>query len=367
MVAFEPNNKENIFPGEEPPNEQETEKIIFFIMQNVIEELLSLEDKCYVAKVDDRIVAIINYASIQSTENYKNKIQKSFSEGQAFIFKNFNFSFSAAASSVRQGESNLILAYNEAICALNFIKLSDNDIIFYDEIHRRGSQADDELYKQFYEKEKGLISVIKNGDYKTAKRMTEGIFEQCVTYMNVEITHVFMLSLANTILQTMDLGQTEHKGELIGKITATMNFNDISTVYGSILSLLEMVCGLATESKAEKMDDSQSSDDIVPQIIDYIRAHYDDDSLSIASMSDHFHFSSYYISKIFKKVTGEGLLDFIGKLRVDKAKELMRDSDIPLVDIYSMVGFNNEKTFVRTFTKYSAITPSKYKKYFCKE
>lgn len=54
-------------------------------------------------------------------------------------------------------------------------------------------------------------------------------------------------------------------------------------------------------------------------------------------------------------------MDYIARLRIEKAKEYIDSSDIPMSDIAEKVGFNNVRTFLRTFKKFEGITPSQYK------
>ena len=53
-------------------------------------------------------------------------------------------------------------------------------------------------------------------------------------------------------------------------------------------------------------------------------------------------------------------MDYIARLRVDKAKALIDSTELSMSEIASNVGFNNVRTFLRTFRKFEGITPSQY-------
>ncbi|MNC71576.1 Arabinose operon regulatory protein [compost metagenome] len=78
-----------------------------------------------------------------------------------------------------------------------------------------------------------------------------------------------------------------------------------------------------------------------------------------------FDLKPSYLSQIFKNLTGEGLLDYIGKHRVEMAKLLLREQSMSITEISRLVGFTEAATFIRVFKKYEGITPGKYKDLEC--
>ena len=120
------------------------------------------------------------------------------------------------------------------------------------------------------------------------------------------------------------------------------------------------------ESKSEekpfaKEGDAEKTDNLLPKIIDYIRENFADSNLNLNTVSNHFGFSSYYISRLFKGATGETLVGFIAQLRIEKAKHDLENTDLSITEIYKRCGFVSEKTFFRTFLKYESVTPGKYR------
>nr|WP_246238994.1 helix-turn-helix transcriptional regulator [Paenibacillus anseongense] len=75
---------------------------------------------------------------------------------------------------------------------------------------------------------------------------------------------------------------------------------------------------------------------------------------------------STYLSKLFREQTGEGLLDYINKVRIVKAKELIENQNITLNEIASLVGFSDVNALIRIFKKYEGVTPGKYKEMYLK-
>ena len=78
-------------------------------------------------------------------------------------------------------------------------------------------------------------------------------------------------------------------------------------------------------------------------------------------IGEYFNITPYYVSNIFKKSENISMLDYISVTRINKAKELITDTDLNLEAIALQCGFSNIRTFMRTFQKFEIVTPGKYK------
>ena len=92
----------------------------------------------------------------------------------------------------------------------------------------------------------------------------------------------------------------------------------------------------------------------------YIREHYME-SLTLEHIAAHVHLNASYFSIIFKKQTGQNFSDFLTACRIDAAKQLLRETDMPVSAVCEAVGYLDRKYFSRTFTKLVGIKPSAYR------
>ncbi len=99
----------------------------------------------------------------------------------------------------------------------------------------------------------------------------------------------------------------------------------------------------------------------IDMIIKYINDHYSDD-LFLDKIAAEFNLSSKYLSRYFKEQTGENFVEYLQKLRVNRAKKHLGDLRIKISDIPAMVGLNSMSTFNRVFKKYEGLSPSAYRK-----
>ena len=88
---------------------------------------------------------------------------------------------------------------------------------------------------------------------------------------------------------------------------------------------------------------------------------YNNINLNISHIANELELNSTYISRVFAANTGDGLLNYINKYRVEKAKELLKNPDLVIETIAAMTGFNNGNSFIRVFKKYELITPGQYR------
>jgi len=97
------------------------------------------------------------------------------------------------------------------------------------------------------------------------------------------------------------------------------------------------------------------------EIMKYIRENYADKQLSIESIARHSYLSQTYLCYFFKKTTGKTLNEYITEVRIEKAKELLKTTNLKLYEIAANVGFADKNYFSTLFKKTVGITPSAYR------
>ncbi|GHT63147.1 hypothetical protein FACS1894110_00290 [Spirochaetia bacterium] len=100
------------------------------------------------------------------------------------------------------------------------------------------------------------------------------------------------------------------------------------------------------------------------QIQEYVTAHYAEANLNVDSLADSFGYTANHISKIFKNLTGLYLRDYIKDVRIQHAKDMLKNSSISLQEISAMTGFSNYNYFFSSFKKESGLTPMTYRSRF---
>ncbi|MFB9277099.1 response regulator [Cohnella cellulosilytica] len=98
----------------------------------------------------------------------------------------------------------------------------------------------------------------------------------------------------------------------------------------------------------------------VKKIIRYIEHNYDQE-ISLASLARHVMMGENYVSALFKKKTGETLIHYLHRIRIEKAIEYLRSTDLPVSQIGQNVGFMNDNYFIKIFKRMTGTTPSQFR------
>ena len=138
---------------------------------------------------------------------------------------------------------------------------------------------------------------------------------------------------------------------VINKIRYNQNEYDISSELYSLLCDISKVNYIYNGNKtAERIEDAKK----------FIMSNYDK-NISIRDMSDAVYMSASYFSKIFKKNTGFSPYDYLLLIRIDKAKELLKQTDDTVESIAYKTGFNSLSNFICFFKKEMGVSPLRFR------
>ncbi|MBR2465556.1 MAG: helix-turn-helix domain-containing protein [Clostridia bacterium] len=130
-----------------------------------------------------------------------------------------------------------------------------------------------------------------------------------------------------------------------------------ANIYLMMTALLRHYCGSKSES------DRLVYHNVVRlrPVIEYIDAHFSD-KLYIDALADMIGVSADYFTKMFKDSIGKTPIDYINSLRVNKAMQLLSDTDSSMAEISDTVGFCNANYFHKIFKQYRDTSPLAYRK-----
>ncbi|AJY74742.1 helix-turn-helix domain-containing protein [Paenibacillus beijingensis] len=92
----------------------------------------------------------------------------------------------------------------------------------------------------------------------------------------------------------------------------------------------------------------------------FIDANYQED-IHLEVLAEKFHTTANYMSRLLKKELGKPFHQYLQEVRIQKAKELLANSNRTIQDIWASVGFNNRNSFIRSFRKIEGISPMEYR------
>jgi AraC-like DNA-binding protein len=107
--------------------------------------------------------------------------------------------------------------------------------------------------------------------------------------------------------------------------------------------------------------DGDSALGVLNKVVDYVNAHYMDE-LSLAVASGVAGMSESRFSRCFSKTTGSTFSEFVTRLRVNKACELLMRQDLLVSNACYQAGFNNLANFNRRFLELKGVTPTEFRR-----
>ncbi|WP_248925259.1 AraC family transcriptional regulator [Paenibacillus hamazuiensis] len=99
----------------------------------------------------------------------------------------------------------------------------------------------------------------------------------------------------------------------------------------------------------------------VSDIVKYINEHYAE-PLSLRDLADRFHMSPFYLSRIYKEVTGFTFVEYVNQVRIKEAQKLLRTTSLNITAITEKVGYESSTHFGRVFKAITGIAPLQYRK-----
>jgi|GEM_PF-6391401 len=323
-----------------------------FVLTNMMIELLNEQSfKAYMTEIDSMIAFVVGYDEEQSHNGLEQITNKVLDIAKMQL----GLKFSASISSAHCGTEGICKCYSECQQTMDYkLIMTESKTIVY----MPSSNA--HKYNYSLEKEQQFISAVKRGDVVEARYVVDKIISDMLDegQRSLALFKCFIMDLCATLIKTseeLSINGDDHALNkellIIGRIQASQSMTEITEeIYGYI----NMVCDGLRDGKQENFR-------LVDDVLHYIKNNYSDPDLNVASLNQKFGISSVYLSKMFKSTTGEGILEYINRVRIEKAMELFRTTHLSVDEVSDKVGFSNRITFYRLFKKHTATSPTGYK------
>lgn len=142
------------------------------------------------------------------------------------------------------------------------------------------------------------------------------------------------------------------------------NFLDHADICSSIPQLFTYVSGAIGESINMIAEDRKIADTKpIRAAKQYIQKNYMN-PITLKEVSGAVGFNDTYFSSLFKKESGKNFLEYLSEVRMNKAKELLRETNLGVTEICERVGYLDLKHFTKSFKKYTGLKPNEFRKLY---
>ncbi len=201
-----------------------------------------------------------------------------------------------------------------------------------------------------------IVSSILMGDENKALSLLKEVFS---LFRNNQVDPPFIQNYCYVILFCLS-GQYSHSNGIAIDPTIwgqILNYHTISDLEEYMNRYVKQICGDLSRHQTSGKEYHYKT---VEAMKTYLLEHYAS-SPSLEKLAEHVHLTPAYISFLFKSVTGMNYMDYLKNIRMEKALELLRDSDMKVYEIAYHVGYHDYKYFALQFKKSFHCSPTEYR------
>lgn len=274
------------------------------------------------------------------------------------LLKNYiDINISIGVSFIKDGYTNLKSSYNEAqkVSLFKICNGLDKTFFWNDE---KDKKCQSDIINKIQEMEQFLLSnsflsktqrdiykqrlttLLKNG-FNTVEDVFR-IFYQLMYWNSVELSNS-STEVSRLLLTYQD------------KIIECETIEELLGVYQLYLDMLKQI-----------YDNKRLISREVVEAAKYIQKNYETNP-TLQQVADYVGLSPNYLSSLFKKELEQSFIEFMINIKIQKARNLLVDSNLKLYEIAEKVGFSDEAYFSRTFKKYTGRNPNSFRKAYIYE
>ncbi|MNZ64894.1 HTH-type transcriptional regulator YesS [compost metagenome] len=320
-------------------------------MFNIAEEIIQEEQGGIVFQTgDDRTAALIS----GKEQDIKVEAQRVATYIGEAVRKHLRRDVTIGIGSIYPSRAGLRDSYQEACSALDYrFLLGLGSIISIYDVEF-GSRISSSSYYEFEQKLMAAVKTAKAAqaaallnDWFTELRSSGAAASSCYGCL-----HRIMAALLNVIAQT---------GFDAAKLLGDDPFSCIPPLKSvdQMKSWLEEICVSVIDFlSAQRTHVSHTQ---LEDALHYIHQHYSSPELSLHQVCQHVFLSLSYFSSLFKQHTGDTFVEYLTRLRLEKAKQLLVSTQLKAYDIAERVGYGDPQYFSVIFKRNVGMTPKEYR------
>lgn len=302
---------------------------------------------------EDNVSVIIN---INGEEIDFDKINAIIKDIQKHVEVFLSISLTCSISNIVEDINQFGYSYNNAFEATSYRVIHGyKSIINYNHL-----KVEDYLYPLDIEIK--ILEALKNTDIDCINKNIKS-FIACISKFSYD---EMQLSFTQLALSVLSYFKRMISNEEYIKAQLNLDYKSINTAiekYDRMDKIEEWFTDMLNKMvEVFKVQKENKHTELVNNIKTYIEENFCEPNISIETLSEMVAFSPNYVRTLFKENMGISVSNYISKLRFDKAKELLLNSDYPANKISEMIGYNNSSYFYTAFKKFTGKSPDDFRK-----
>jgi two-component system, response regulator YesN len=307
----------------------------------------ALGSNAHIHDVDYHTISVLwNFDSIES-DSVHDFIENNIKSIKFDLLGSYNMKIHVGGGDIYDNPLEIWQSFEQAEQALNYSLNHKGTITWHNNIPK-----DSEAYYYPLDLEQRLINHAKVGDFNQAQKLLTIIQEENFKSRNLSplMSKELIFELKSTVIKLMS--QFTDEDTIKKRIKSIDPNNSIESNFELLENIYNKVCDLVLSQK------SSQNIELMDKIKRFIQTNYMHQDLSLYKVSSQFSLSEGYFSHLFKEQTGINFTDYLENVRMDHAKDLLKNRDLSINDISEMVGYNSAQSFRRAFKRVCGVNPT---------
>lgn len=327
-----------------------TEKDLEAVSNKISKAMEKIEHISYI-KESKYIVFLFAY-----TENEKGKMNDAYREVSAFAKYDEQIRLSGSFGCTVSNILHIKKSYESAAVLMQ-------QLFFYGygKINNyMGETGNDDKVEIAEEQIKEFEDAVSMFDSEKAGRVLEILYEKSIENPNVLVSHVkgLYFRFINIVLKAADQSKAETERTSDTEMIAFIweKLNNLENVWECHEYLNDEL-----NEYFENTRDLANNSKIIIEIMEYVKNNYMNPELCLNKIAENVYITPNYMNTLFKRKFGKTVGQYITDVRIQKAKELVKDRKIKLSEVAEKVGYNDAGYFTKVFRKNVGISPKDYR------
>jgi two-component system, response regulator YesN len=307
----------------------------------------------YTVISEDEVVLIINFNLVDYGIDVNPDMVSKLKQGMCI----------SEVATVSLGISDVFFGFNDVrlqyenskkVLDLRFFK-GGNSIFYYSHLSNYQKQSDDINFEEISSK---VRLIVLSGNLDELQKFIDGLFEIISSgcYIDRNMLHGLMYFILQKITAySIDLFRT--KVHFFEKDDFLIELNRYEYIKDVQLYIHNLFASLVSNIHEDKLDKNAK---LMKSAGEYMEQHYSED-LSLGKVADHIYLSHSYFSDLFKQEMGISFIECLINIRIEHAKTLLKDLNLKMYEISSLVGYEDSNYFSRIFKKTVGISPVEFR------